>query len=681
ILYAVLAGLASTLLFSSPLFAVDPKKRITQYDIRLYQAEHGLPMNDMKTVFQGSKGYIWLGCQEGLVRFDGVRFVLFDKSKYPGLRENFIWDIKEDWEGNLWLATNGGGVSRFDGNSFTTFTTSDGLASNVVKRIVIGRDRTIWFGTQNGVTRLKNGVYLSYKLGDLTASQEILALHEDRAGNLLVGNEQSGLHVIRNDSVFSLPMEDCIVYSIYERTSGEVILGTVWKLYLYYGDRIEKFNPPQLPLPYKIQYIYEDQEENLWFCTEGNGIVRYYAGHFENLKVENGLSEGTNFFNKVLQDRETSLWFVGDGGLLKLSDNKFITFGRNEGFADDFGNTVCQDYSGKMWVGLRKHGLIEFDRYTTKIWEVRNGPISNGIAAVFSARDGGLWIGNNNGLYYFKDGLVRTRQVENGPGHYNIQSLLENKRGELWIGAATGYLTKFDGKEFVIYSLADDESGDSESITSIVERSNGEVWAGTRTKGLYKLSGGNIYHFNEKDGITLDGINALYEDKEQVLWIATDGQGLYRYKNGKFMHFTSQDGLYFDRLFSILEDDQHHLWFSGNRGIFRVSKRQLNDFAEGKADTIMSQTYNDLDGMRETECNGRRQPVAWKSRDGRLWFVSTAGVVCVDPNNIPINKVPPQVYLEEVIVNKQRAIVPDSSLLHFEASEREVEFRFTALSF
>jgi ligand-binding sensor domain-containing protein len=114
-----------------------------------------------------------------------------------------------------------------------------------------------------------------------------------------------------------------------------------------------------------------------------NGILRYYAGHFENLNVENGLPEDHNFFNKVLQDRERSLWFVGDGGLLKFSDNKFIAFGRNEGFADNFGNTVCEDRSGRMWIGLRQDGLMEFDRYTTKIWEVKNGLVSDRIAAIF----------------------------------------------------------------------------------------------------------------------------------------------------------------------------------------------------------------------------------------------------------------------------------------------------------
>jgi signal transduction histidine kinase/ligand-binding sensor domain-containing protein/DNA-binding response OmpR family regulator len=682
ILYTVLAGLTSTLIFSSPLLALDPKKRITQYDMRLYQAEHGLPMNDMKTVFQDSKGYIWLGCQEGLVRFDGVRFVLFDKSKYPELRENFIWDIKEDWEGNLWLATNGGGVSRFDGKTFTTFDTSDGLASNVVLNIAIGRNKTIWFGTENGVTCRQNDAFKIYKLGDMSQAQKVLALHEDRRGNLLIGGGQDGLYIISNDSLFTLTAEENAIHSFHERANGEVILGAGGgRLYFYHNGRVDKLVPQRLPTDHVIRAIYEDREDNLWFATEGNGIVRYYAGRFENLRAESGLPEGHKFFNKILEDREKNLWFVGDGGLLKLSDNKFITFGRNEGFIDNFGNTVCEDQAGKMWVGFRQDGLVEFDRSTTTIWGIEHGLTSNGIAAVSPAQNGGLWIGTINGLNYLKDGLFRTYNTTNELTHSAIQSLWENPRGDIWIGLRSGYLTKFDGRKFSHYRLVEAEAGDSGNITSLVERTNGEVWAGMWKKGLYKLTNGNIYRFTEKDGIAADGVNALYEDNEQVLWIGTDGQALYRYQNGKFDQFTSSHGLYFDRLFAILEDDQRHLWCSGNRGIFRVSKQQLNDFAEGKTGTIISQVYNDRDGMRETECNGRRQPVAWKSRDGRLWFVSTAGVVCVDPNNMPMNKVPPPVYLEEVIVNKQQVIVPDSSLLHFEASERELEFRFTALSF
>jgi signal transduction histidine kinase/DNA-binding response OmpR family regulator len=156
---------------------------------------------------------------------------------------------------------------------------------------------------------------------------------------------------------------------------------------------------------------------------------------------------------------------------------------------------------------------------------------------------------------------------------------------------------------------------------------------------------------------------------------------LYRYKDGQFTNINSSHGLSFDRLFSILEDDQHNLWFSGNRGIFRTSKQQLNDCADDKVDTITCQSFNHLDGMRETECNGRRQPVAWKSRDGRLWFVSTAGVVSVDPNNMVKNDSIPPVYIEEITANQQRTISPDSAVIPLEAQERELEIRYTALSF
>jgi ligand-binding sensor domain-containing protein len=416
-------------------------------------------------------------------------------------------------------------------------------------------------------------------------------------------------------------------------------------------------------------------------ATEGNGAVRYYAGRFENLRGDRGLPEGHKFFNDVLEDREKNLWFIGDGGLLKLSDNKFITFGRNEGFVDNFANTVCEDQNGKIWVGLRQDGLMEFDRYTTKTWGVEHGLAHNTLMAVRPARSGGLWIGTANGLNYLKDGRLRVYNTTNGLAHSDIQSLWENPRGEMWIGLPLGYLAKFDGRQFLNYRLVDAEPGNSGNITSVVERTNGEVWAGTWKKGLYKLTHGNIYRFTEKDGIAADGVNALYEDKEQVLWIGTDGQGLYRYQNGKFDQFTSQHGLCFDRFFAILEDDQHNLWCSGNRGIFRTSKQQLTDFAEGKADTIICQSYNHLDGMRETECNGRRQPVAWKGRDGRLWFVSTAGVVCVDPNNMPVNTLPPPVHIEELLVNNENKLVPDSSIISLAAPERELEFRFTALSF
>lgn len=670
------------ILLSIPTFALDPHKRITQYDIRVYKAKDGLPQNALKAVLQDSRGYLWIASQEGLVRFDGVRFVLFDKNKYPGLKENFILDIAEDWEGNLWLATAGGGISRFDGTTFTTFDTSHGLASNKVFRILIGKDRTIWLGTENGLTHIREGTFTNYTTANGLINNWIMALHEDRRGNLLISTigPFPALNVLRNDTIVTFPMisRDEIL-SFYERPSGEVLAGSsMGKLYTFNDNKLAPFHTSQLPSDHRIWAIYGDQEGNLWFCTDGNGIVRYYDGRYESLVVENGLPGDNNFFYRVSEDREGSLWFVSDDGLFQLKHNKFIVFGRNEGFPSNFGHTVCEDISGNMWTGLRLKGLAKFSRYHTSTFGIEQGLISNDVLSISPARDGGLWIGTRFDLNYLKNGNIRHFSQSDIGSWYGFLALFENTLGELWIGSEDGFLTKYDGRQFLNYRLAGGETGD---VITVIETTNREVWAGTRKKGLYRLIGRNIYRFTKKDGFTADGVNALYEDQEQTLWIATDGHGLYRYKDGKFFQFTSRSGLCFDLLFSILEDDQHCLWFSGNRGIFRVRKQQLNDFAEGKADTVTCQYFNYLDGMRETECNGRRQPSAWKSRDGRLWFTSIAGVVCVDPHNMPVNTLAPPVYIEEVITKEQRVIAPGSGVISLRAKERDLEFNYTALSF
>jgi signal transduction histidine kinase/ligand-binding sensor domain-containing protein/DNA-binding response OmpR family regulator len=666
------------LISSPPLFALDPHKRITQYDVRIYKAGDGLPMNDLKDVFQDSNGYLWLACQEGLARFDGARFVLFDKSNLAGLRENFIWDIAEDWEGKLWFGAQGGGASRYDGTTISTFDTSDGLISNVVTDIVIGTNRAIWFGTEHGVTRLQNGAFSSYRLGDESKRQAVSAMHEDANGNLLIGTAQRALHVLRRDSIFTLAM-DGAASSFCKKSSGEIIIGTTdGALFVYRNDRVERYHPDRLPTRHAIRGIHEDKDGNLWFSVDGNGIVRYYGGRFEVLNIESGLPVENDFFHKVIEDREGNLWFAGDAGLCKLSDNKFIVFGRKEGLPSNFGHTVCEDHAGNIWAGLRDGGLVKINRHSVRRFGTADGLKSSVVTSLFPAHDGGLWIGSDGGLNYLKDDHIRKLGNEANI-HAGIRSLFENARGELWIGTLSGLLFKISDNKISSYKLAPE--GESGDVIAVIETATGEVWAGTRKKGLYELSEGKIRRFTVDDGIAADGVNALYEDDQQAIWIATDGQGLYRFKDGSFVNISTKDGLYFDRLFSILEDDRHNLWFSGNRGIFCASKKVLNDFADGKQVKIARDVYDALDGMRETECNGRRQPVAWKSRDGKLWFASIAGIVCADPNNMPMNTVAPQVYLEEVITDQRRIDASPMPTLRLQAKERELEFRFTALSF
>lgn len=671
---------ALTFFLTSTLHALDSHKRITQYDIRVFQSEDGLPTNSCYALFQDSKGYIWIGTQEGLVRYDGANFLLFTKDKYPGLREDFIEDIAEDKERNIWVATKGGGASRFDGKTFLTYDTTNGLASNSVSAITVGRDGTIWFGTEGGLSRLKTDSLTSFKIDAGKGTQNIFALLEDREGNLLVGGGQPGLYMFKDDSIYTLPLEGAYVTAICERNAGDVILGTSsGKLFSYQRGQIQKFELERLPTNHPVQDIHEDKEGNLWFCVVGDGIARYCQGDLEILKVENGLPGDNNFLLQLIEDREGSIWFVSEGGLFQMRDNKFIAFGMLEGFVNNNGASVCEDRDGNMWAALREGGIARFNDQTTKNYLVRDRLLSNEVESVYPAVDGGVWVGSVGGLNCFTNEKIIGYQLKDGLPENHIVALYKSHQGELWIGTQNGYLVKFNGNKFTSYRLATGESG---SVIAIIETKDGDIWAGTRKQGMYEVSGGKVRRYTAQDGITARGVNAFYEDHDGVLWIATDDQGLYRYENGNFFNFSARDGLCFDRLYSILEDNLRYFWFHGNRGIFRVSKQELLDFAAGKADSLHSQAFSYLDGMRETECNGRRQPTAWKSRDGRLWFASIAGVVCVDPNNMPVNQVKPPVYVEKIITSGKVLSYPDSSAkIVLDHRENNLEFQYTALSF
>ncbi len=665
--------------------ALDPNKRITQYDIRVYKARDGLPMNDLKDVFQSSDGYIWIASQEGVARFDGVRFKIFRRSEYPGLGEDFVWDIDEDWNGHLWFATQGGGVSRFDGKQFTNYTTKDGLLSKVVTHVLVNNQKKyILFATDKGETYYRNnGFEQDASIQDTSIREATITkvfknsdekLPEYIPGELIV----SGGSIYKIASSFDLPTANCL------RASGEIFFrGEKGWLYEFVDKEFLKSNSSRLPSAMVIRALHEDHDGNLWFATEGQGIYRYNYIHdsFDSLTTENGLSTDNNYFNRIMEDNEGGLWFAGGGGLVKLSDNKFVTFGRNEGLRNHFGHTVCEDSDGNIWMGFRDGSIARLE--SQKLVVFKETDALGELLSLTPSRGTGVWVGHSRGLSFLKN----NRLIHTGLVPLKINALFENQRGHVWVGGNVGNLAYFDGTKTEIYRTLLPATGASD-IICIMEKKNQEVWFGTRKNGLFKLHdnkpGKSIQpiRIGQEDGFYSDGVNALYEDAGGVLWIGSDGEGLYRFADGDFFQYTSADHkLAFDRLFSILEDDLGHLWFSGNRGVFSVSKDSLNRLANVGAGTLNCQSYNHLDGMREAECNGRRQPVAWKSRDGRLWFAAIAGIVSVDPLNMPVNAEPPPVHIETIIANGDSVIEIDSSPLQLGAHNRDLEFQYTACSF
>ena len=212
----------------------------------------------------------------------------------------------------------------------------------------------------------------------------------------------------------------------------------------------------------------------------------------------------------------------------------------------------------------------------------------------------------------------------------------------------------------------------------IIEAAEGGVWIGF-TGGLMRWRDGQITTWTEREQLPGNTVRALYEDQDGVLWIGTYDSGLGRFKDGKFTRYTTREGLFNDGVFQILEDASGNLWMSCNRGIYRVRKQELNEFAAGKRREITSIAFGRNDGMLNVECNGGLWPAGVRSRDGQLWFPTQDGVAVIDPAAVTTNQQPPPVLIEAVLLD--RVPIPFRDEVRMQPSQGNLEIRYTALSF
>ncbi|MGH9763113.1 MAG: ligand-binding sensor domain-containing protein, partial [Blastocatellia bacterium] len=309
------------------------------------------------------------------------------------------------------------------------------------------------------------------------------------------------------------------------------------------------------------------------------------------------------------------------------------------------------------------------------VFDSRQGLPKDCIWSVYADRDGTIWAGTwDGGLVRLKDGKVDTYTTEkNGLSNNVVLSVFRDSRGSLWVGTGNG-LNLLRGDRFVVYGEHDGLVG--HDIRTIAEDSKGALWIGT-TSGLSRLKDGQFASYTVANGLSNNFVRDVYEDKNGALWIATYGGGVNRFKDGVFTKCNSESGLSDDFISRILDDDQGNLWMSSNRGIIRVNKAQLDNFAEGKVRSITPTLYGVADGMRTAECNGGAQPAGWKAADGTLWFPTVLGAVRFDPRDANAKHAPPQAAIEGVQVDHQSLNVNGPATIA--PGKGDMEFYYTGL--
>jgi PAS domain S-box-containing protein len=671
--HALRVGLLWAAMSASAL-ALDPTRPVVQLVQERWSTAQGLPQDSVQTILQTRDGYVWLGTQEGLVRFDGLHFTVFDRRNTPAIAHNNIQTLYETRDGVLWIGTNRGLV-RYAGGQFRGYLKADGLVNENVQTLAEGRDGSLWMGTTgSGLIRFHNGTFQTWSERDGLPSAFILAIQEAPDGTLWVGSNR-GLHRLRGnrfEAVAPRGVGPDAVNALAFGPNGVIWVGAKQGLWRVSGDTVEvlgvRHGLPARP----VRSLHRDRHGSLWIGTEG-GLSRLHNGQIETLTAP---SLPDDVVIALTEDREGGLWLgTYSGGLVRIKDSPFTGYGRAEGVADDFVRAVFEGRDGTIWMGTHEAGLTRFSHGVFTTYTTRDGLPSDTVMSFAESRDGSLWVGTNGGLARFRDGRFRVWTTRDGLPHDSVRALHEDREGTLWIGMRGGGLSRFRDGRFTPVTPAEGVAGSV--VRSITESRDGTLWIGSDV-GLVRLGAGGPRTYTTRDGLSLDVVYAIHEDADGVLWIGTYGGGINRFKAGRFTRYTTANGLFDDIAYQVLEDREGWLWITCNKGLMRVSKRDLDAVADGGLTRLPTVVYGAPDGLRASEFNGSSQPAGWAARDGRLWLPSVKGVIVVEPSALRSNLLPPPVVLEQVRIDRQEVAGPSYTA---RPGSGELELRYAALSF
>jgi ligand-binding sensor domain-containing protein/signal transduction histidine kinase len=642
------------LYFAAAAFAGGTAFGAQEYIVDTWQVEDGLPQSSVTSVVQTRDGYLWAGTKDGLVRFDGVRFVVFDAGNTTAIRNSRIARMFEDRRGRLWIGTEGAGLVRLERERFTAFTMPNrGTAHNYARRLCDDAEGGLWVVSVERllVRWLGDGFTVAATNWNLTG-KAVSAVAGDLTGQVWVGTDQE-LAVWR-DGTFQAVWGRAKEKGFRVEFLAPSRSGGCWVLA---NGRLRKFHAGQWVADLgayawtnrEVYDLHEDHRGRVWVATMGDGLFRYDTnGKVLRLTRREGLP--TDLIRCVAEDREHNVWVGTEGGgLCRLKPAIFQTYGKQEGLSSEQAQAVHEDDDGALWIGTNGDGLNRLKDGKVEQFGLEQGLANGHVWSVLRDRRGVVWAGTWGGLFRGERGqFVSVSDGVNIGG--SVPALYEDTRGVLWVGQQTlGGLACWRDDHPVAVRLPGTAAG--RDVRALAEDGRGSLWIGTSGDGLYRLKDGQFTRFGMPEGLGSEIIWCLLAEGDGTLWIGTLRGGLSRWRDGRISTCTTGDGLANNTICQIFDDRRGQLWLGSHGGVFRVRKEQLNRFADGLIPSVSCFVFTKADGLPSLECSGGFQPTGCQSRDGRLWFPTVNGLAVVDPARVSVNPLAPPVVIEEVTVN------------------------------
>jgi signal transduction histidine kinase/ligand-binding sensor domain-containing protein len=668
-------------------FALNPALDISQYAHTAWSIRGGFTKGSIAAITQTPDGYLWLGTEFGLLRFDGVRTVAWELPPGQRLPSSEILGLLAARDGSLWIGTAKGLARWKDG----TLTQVAEVAGHYVYALLEDREGSIWAGTialnDAKLCAIQRSAVECYGGGGRLGNA-VLGLHEDRRGAIWVA-VVDGLWRWRPGppEFHSMPGESDNIQSFDDDGDGLLMTATRGIRRLA-GGKSEAYTLPGVVREFRPQRMLRDRDGGLWIGTLGQGLMHLHQGGTDAFTLTHGLS-GDEVV-ALFEDREGSIWVATINGLDRFRDVAVPTFGARQGQSRTTVTSVLATRDGSIWFGansvLNRWTRSPFTTAQTHVVE-RQGKTIAIPNSLFEDRRGRVWVSTLDGIGFVENDRYT---VQSGvPGRNAVHAIAEDTDGTLWFANQSDGLFRVS-RDGATRQISWASLGRKDFATALVgDPARRGVWVGFQDGGVVHFHDGRVRAtYTVTDRLGEGRVNSLRVDRDGALWAATEG-GLSRLHNGRMATLTSRNGLPCDAVHWAIEDDAESLWLFMPCGLVRIPVSELSAWVadiDGDRDrtrVVHPVVFDNSGGVRSRSFAGGYSPQVAKSADGKIWFASVDGISVIDPSHLPVNTLSPPVHVERITADRNahdaRSFAAAGGL-RLPPLTRDLQIDYTALS-
>jgi signal transduction histidine kinase/ligand-binding sensor domain-containing protein len=632
-----------TLLVAPSLFALNPNISLGQYLHTSWTQEEGSALPRIGALAQTADGYLWLGTDKGLIRFDGMRFTEWSAISGPALPSLKIGWVRSATGGGLWIGTQLG-LSRMDRDRVVRYSALGKLPCPMIVSIIEDRSRGLWL--LNACPALStlallapDGGLQTFGIRDGLPAQPVRALFHDTEGELWIVTTSAVCHWSPGRAAVCSKTPALDLAAAVEIGGGKLLIadGEKGQIFLFSGGQTIPFGPHIHDAAFSNAMLY-DRDGNIWIGTEGQGLVRIRNGRVDRFTRTDGLS--SNLITGLAEDKEGDIWVATARGIDRMRDPKLQLYSSQSGLSSDLVNSVYAGQNGVIWIGTGG-GLNRLASEQVTVYHRAVGLPNPIVLSTYEDTSLRLWVATDSGLM-LRDGdrfvEVLTKRGQHLERVFNIAG---DPSGTVWVVDSKLGLFNVRGGAAYPAAVPNLDTGD---VVALSAPRAGELWLGHQRGGITVLCKDTAKHYDSREGLGNGPVRALYTDGDGTVWAGT-GDGLSRFRDSRWATWTAAQGLPEGGVQGIVEDGSGGLWLLTPAGVLRLPLKSL----DGPPRPLQFVLYGRTEGLRLG--NGMTNPRLTHSRDGRIWVCTEDGVAAIEPARMKPNPVPPPVVIEQVIAD------------------------------